>query len=104
MRYPTANLGALGRATLFPGAAAVRPAPAPRLAGRVLGITASTEDAAARLRNAQTVFESVQRTYPKLVGVMGEASAQTAFDQANAALAAAQRDYEDALRASGAGA
>lgn len=100
MRYPTANLGALGRATLFPGAAAVRPAPRP--AGRVLGITASTEDAAARLRNAQAVLNSVQRTYPKLVAVMGEASARTAFDQANAGLAAAQQDYEDALRASGA--
>jgi hypothetical protein len=101
MRYPTANLGALGRATLFPAGAAVRPSAPPRLTGRVLGITASTEASAARLRQAQDVLGRVQRTYPRLVASIGESGARGVFDQANEGVALAQQEYQDAQGASG---
>lgn len=104
MRYPTANLGALGRATLFPAMPAVRPASPPRPAGRLLGVTTSTAQQAARLREAQDVLGRVQATYPKLVAAIGESSAREAFDQASAGLEAARQEYEDAERASGASA
>lgn len=101
MRYPTANLGALGRATLFPGTPGVRPAAVPRPAGRLLGVTTSTAEEAERLRKAQDMLARVQATYPKLVAAIGESSAREAFDQAVAGLEAARQDYEDAVRASG---
>jgi len=100
MRYPTANLGALGRATLFPAAVAGRPPP-PRLGRRILGITASSAPAAEELRKAQDMMGRVQATYPKLVATIGEASAREAFDQAVAGLERARQDYQDALGADG---
>jgi hypothetical protein len=97
MRYPTVNMGALGRASLFPSAPQPSTAPCARVLG-VTGSTAAASGAGARFQAAQELLARVERTYPKLVALTGEESAREAFDQATQSMELARRDYEEALR------
>lgn len=98
MLYPVVNAQALGRATLFPQVSLMGQS-APAAPRRVLGQAEQASLAAAKqaLDDAGGVFHRVQTTYGQLVAAIGEDDARKAFDQAQAALEAAQKAYEEAL-------
>lgn len=101
MRYPVVNTRALGRGDLFGGSGMAAPtqAPMPAPRGRVLGMSASTQAAAERLKKAQDLFGRVQHSYSNLVTATGEDSAKEAYDQASQNLEEARQAYDLALKA-----